>query len=294
MNFDAAIAKYNNQVLNDYGGECVSLAAHYCLDNGKPIAYANAKDWWGHPALTGAFDFVTNNPTDYSQIPPRGSIIIWNGGLAGSGGYGHIAIFDAVIAAGSFRSFDNNWGGRYVHFVTHNWNNVIGWMVPKVSTPQGEEMIANLDQARLAYRLLRGDTPVTDGELNGTAGKRTWVEFATTAGPEIASREQNKRDIQAQLQNIQNKVNEQNQAITSLSTQVNATEAEKAALLSQIADANAEIATAHDTITDLEKTQGGFTPTDRENQNKVLAMVTSIFNYFAGQFKTFQKYRGKL
>lgn len=123
MNYDSFLNKWNGKQVTAYGGECVALVAQYLVENGKPIAYANAKDWWGHPAISGSYDFITNNPNDYSQVPQRGDVIVWNGGLAGSGGYGHIAIFDRVVSPGVFTSFDQNWGGRQAHFVSHNWNN---------------------------------------------------------------------------------------------------------------------------------------------------------------------------
>ena len=256
MNFDATIATYNGKVLNDYDGECVSLIAHYSLDNGKPIVYANAKDWWNHPALTGAFDFIINNPSDYKQVPPRGAIVIWNGALAGSKGFGHIAIFDAVVSPGVFRSLDNNWGGRYVHFVTHNWNNVIGWMIPKSNTPIGGAiMIPNKDIATKLYKMLRPNAGGSSAEIDATAGKRYYDEFINSGQAEIAIRDANLKAVETQMINIQSFVNEQNVVITKLTSDVTLSKADKAKLIAQIADCNAEIATAHDKIKDLETNQ---------------------------------------
>lgn len=255
MNYDVFLQKYpSGTVVNDYGGQCVALAAHYCIDNGKPIAYANACDWWAHPALVGAFDFITNNPNDLKQVPPRGAIIIWNSALAGSGGYGHIAIFDSVVGAGVFKSYDNNWGGRYFHFVNHNWNNVIGWMIPKTQTPQGgEEMIANETQAKQAYGLLRPNAGGSPGEIAGTAGKRTWAEFANSAQAEVAVRDTTLRNQGAQLGSMQTTINQLNQTITAVSGDASASKAQLQDALAKAADLTSQLETSHDTITDLQK-----------------------------------------
>lgn len=253
MNFDACVAKYNGTVINDYSGECVALIAHYCLDNNKPIAYANAKDWFNHPSLVGAFDFITNNPTDYNQVPLRGDVIIWDGNLAGSGGYGHIAIYDAKVSSGVFRSLDNNWGGRYVHFVTHNYNNVIGWFRPKtVAQPQGDSM--NDSEITQEYLVNRGKAP-SAGEL---ASWRNGSFKALSLGFK-AENDNYRKSVADQLKVIQEQVNIQNTAITHLSSQLKLTETAKAKLIAEIADANAQITTARDTIKDLENTKSADT-----------------------------------
>lgn len=303
MNFDALIAKYNGQVINVYGGECVALVALYCVENGKPIAYANAKDWWNHPALTGAFTFEANRPTDYNQVPQRGDIIIWDGGLAGSGGYGHIAIYDGKVAPGVFRSFDNNWGGRYCHFVTHTYANVIGWMRPKsapVQSSGGDEMIANTDQADKIYKMLRPNGGASPGEIAATAGKRSFAGFLNDAQGEINQRDAGLRAQSEQLGSMQNSINQLNQTLTAITQARDAaiadgskTKAELVAMMAEeqkqlanLAKLTSELETAHDTIKDLQAKPKEVYVHDAETKN----MITSIYNYFVGQFKTFAKY----
>lgn len=70
---------------------------------------------------------VVNNPSDPNQVPSAGDWVIWGGNLPNSGGYGHVALFmehppRQMITA------DQNWGGKTVHKVTHDWNYVIGWI----------------------------------------------------------------------------------------------------------------------------------------------------------------------
>ncbi len=114
-----------------YGPQCVDEIAEYCQTAGKTLCYANAKDWANNPAMYPDFTWMQNNPNDYNQIPNRGDIIVWSGLLPGSEGFGHIAIWDMVTGPGTFNSLDQNWGGQYVHFQSHNWQYILGWWTPK-------------------------------------------------------------------------------------------------------------------------------------------------------------------
>lgn len=249
MNYDLHIARYNGKYLADYGGQCVSNAAHYCLDNGKPIAYANAKDWFNHPALTGAFDFIANNPSDPNQVPNRGEIIIWNGNLVGSGGYGHIAIFDRVVGAGAFVSLDANWGGATVHFVTHNWGSVQGWMRPKgVNIPQGGTSVFQNDQeVKEAYLLLRGN--------EGTPAERAgWIGQSKQRFFQVARAEAD--SVRASLANMQNSINQLNQTVTQINTESSVTKAQLQEAIAKVSGLTSELENAHDQIAELQNKPG--------------------------------------
>lgn len=135
MEYDTFIANWLGKAIDwdgYFGPQCVDLVAQYCADNGKPVAWANAKDWANNPALSGAFDWTDNNPADPNQYPNRGDIVVFNGNLPGSGGYGHICIFDMKVSTGVWQGLDQNWGGQYVHFIpNHNWSYVMGWWTVK-------------------------------------------------------------------------------------------------------------------------------------------------------------------
>lgn len=256
MNYDAFVQKYNGKPVEFdgvYGAQCVDLVAVYCRENGKPVAYANAKDWWGNPAVAGGFDFIKNNPADLKQVPKKGDIIIWGGNLAGSGGYGHIAIFDSVVSPGVFKSFDQNWGGQYAHFVNHGWNNVIGWLTPKSAPQGGDEMIADATQATQAYKMLRPNAGGSPAEIAATAGKRTWAEFAASAQREVEIRDASLRSQSDQLGQMQGTINQLNQTITAVSGDATATKAQLQDALAKAADLTSQLETSHDTITDLQK-----------------------------------------
>lgn len=131
MQYDNLLNEWEDKEVTQYGGQCVALVAQYCVENNKPIVWGNAIDWANNPIMLNAFDWILNNPSDYNQVPARGDIVIWKGSLPGSGGYGHIAIFDEVLGPDRFQSFDQNWGGANAHFQEHHWDYVLGWYTPK-------------------------------------------------------------------------------------------------------------------------------------------------------------------
>lgn len=132
MSYDEFLHEWLGKQVTRYGGECVALVAEFEAECNRPIVWGNAIDWANNPIMLSAYTWIVNNPNDYNQVPTRGDIVVWNGALPGSGGYGHIALFDEVLGPGSFQSFDQNWGGVTAHFQQHNWSYVLGWFTPKV------------------------------------------------------------------------------------------------------------------------------------------------------------------
>lgn len=254
MNYDGFLAKWNGKQVTAYGGECVALVAQYCAENGKPIAWANAKDWWGNGSLTGAFDFIRNNPADLKQIPARGDIMIWDGNLAGSGGFGHIAIFDKVSAPGAFVSFDQNWGGRQAHLVSHNWNNIIGWMTPKVAAPPvnagGSNVFQNDQEIIEAYQGMFGRIP-NAAEIAGWRGQSK-QRFFQVGKAEADNQRARLAAAEVQLSNMQKSINDLNKTVTEINSQSNATKAQLQDAIAKVTGLTSELETAHDKITELQ------------------------------------------
>lgn len=281
---DAFVQKWNGRQVTAYGGECVALVAQYLVERGLPIAYANAKDWWGHPAISGAYDFIVNNPNDYNQVPTKGDVLVWNGGLAGSGGYGHIAIFDHINGPGSFTSFDQNWGGRQAHFVTHNWNNIIGWFRPKQATPTGGDKPMTPQEEANAYQIVLGRA------MEHAGSGRTGYKFIVDAQAEVNAQ---RAGVRAQVEQLTNNINALNAHVTQLTSDDNADKAQIKAGLDEIGRLTGELTTATDKLKDLENHPQVVYTHDAEtsaNVNKILQLVTTIFDYFKGQYKSFSKY----
>lgn len=146
MSIDEFFSKYNNQYVEVSGStakwQCVDLANAYIRDVlGQPIIqYTNAEDFPNKIKSYGTW--VKNTPTG---IPPKGAIVVWD---YSTNEWGHIAIATGKGTTSTFESFDQNYPtGSKCHFVTHNYNSVIGWLIPTIkestmpiprySTPDG-------------------------------------------------------------------------------------------------------------------------------------------------------------
>lgn len=124
-----------------YGYQCMDLYLAYekevvgCPIQGAPTAKAV---WNSYP--TAYFDRISNSVT---AVPKLGDVVIW-----GMGDFGHIAIATGVGNTDTFQTLDQNWPWGTVpnwhtaQLVTHDYNNVLGWLRPKVQqvTQGGSEM----------------------------------------------------------------------------------------------------------------------------------------------------------
>lgn len=131
MTYDQYVAEWNGKQVTRFGGECVAGIAEYEAENNLPIVYGNADTWIDNGLMLSAYDWVANNPSDLSQIPPRAAIVVWNGNLPNSGNAGHIAFFDHDLTDNEFMSFGQNAGGVTMHMQPMTWTDVAGWYVPK-------------------------------------------------------------------------------------------------------------------------------------------------------------------
>lgn len=191
MDYDGFIARNLGKAIDWdglYGAQCVDMVAQYCVDNNKPVAYANAKDWADNPALQGAFDWIANNPNDPNQLPKRGDIVVFSGAQPGSGGYGHIDIFDMITGAdtSTWQGLDQNWGGQYVHFVpNHVWTYVLGWWTPKAATPPN----ITLPELNQLYNDLLGRAPDDGGIRTYSTHTYDFVKAAILQSQEYHDRQ---------------------------------------------------------------------------------------------------------
>jgi surface antigen len=213
-----------------YGRQCKDYANAYANFHGHPLQPSNANATWTI-AQDPFWQKLANTPTFLPQV---GDIVVW-GAWTGNP-YGHIGVvLDANL--NTFRSVDQNWfnanstTGSPAAIVSHNYTNprVVGFLRPTYSAAaQGEEMIANADQAIKIYKMLRPNGGGSQGEIDGTAGKRTFANFLNDAQAEINARDASLRNQNARLAELQAQVNE-------LSTRP--TKAEVEALKQQVADA---------------------------------------------------------
>lgn len=261
-------------------GQCVQLVMYYVIKVlGLPVIWDDAYGWFADGRLANVYDRIPYAP---GKVPPRGAIVVWGPSLPGSGGLGHIGVFldgNASIWTG----LDSNWGGKTAHKVTHNWSYVVGWLVPKGSSPviKGDEMIDTPDQARDAYALLRGSRDaLSQDELDTTVGHRTWASFATDARGEIAAREANKRAQAEQLAAMSNTINQLNQAVT-------AAQSDDALDKQKVAELTAQLETAHDQLADLQEKAKDIQNASAPNvPEKSISWVTRLIAYLTAKKKS--------
>ena len=138
ISLDEFIQKYKGKSVgypndNYFKGECLSLTKWYIKEVfgiDPPASGCNgARCYWSiFPSpLDSIFEKVPNRP---DLVPKRGWVAVWDGSVGG--GAGHIGIVaDDKATKSTFNSFDSNWGSKTAQIVTHNYNNVYGFLVPK-------------------------------------------------------------------------------------------------------------------------------------------------------------------
>lgn len=135
MNYDEFIEKHLGKGL-DYDGvsgvQCVDLIKIY-LDEVfgiKAGAWGNAKFYWidfnKRAPLVKNFTKISNSP---KFVPQKGDICVWKGSI--NGGYGHVSIATGEGDVHTFCSYDQNWNGKPMKKVKHNYNDFYGVLRPK-------------------------------------------------------------------------------------------------------------------------------------------------------------------
>lgn len=147
LTLDEFYANWNGQTQISFDGvpannaQCVQLVEYYIVQVcGLQPFWGNAIDWWNKfgGSLSSYYTKITYGTT--TSYPKRGDVVIWNGDLPNSLGYGHIDICVQDGTPRGFAGFDTNWGGKYAHLVQHDYQYIIGWL-----TPQG----ANVDNVTI-------------------------------------------------------------------------------------------------------------------------------------------------
>lgn len=135
MTYDEFVRAYNGKPTDydgAYGAQCVDLIKAYLnkVFGIKPGSWGNAKYYWlnfsKHSELTKNFTKIENTP---SFVPKKGDIMVWNGNVGG--GCGHVAICTGEGNTSEFYSYDQNWNGKEMHKVKHDYDDVYGVLRPK-------------------------------------------------------------------------------------------------------------------------------------------------------------------
>jgi len=235
---DRFYARTSNQAINSCGGikgQCVAGVQSYTnveLGIGGCPAFpvAGAKDMFG--TRGDAFTWVRNTP---NGVPPRGAIMVWNGNVGG--GWGHTG----VVTSANTNTFDcyqqNDPYNSGMHVKTYNYNNVIGWAIPKggqlnpepapgPSQPSGDIMDTNAGKE--LYRTGLHREAENDGAAAQWNGRRVGDALASLRNqPEWKDTDAKTKgydSLQKQLTELNTKVNTlliENAAIKKLNEDLN-------------------------------------------------------------------------
>lgn len=129
--YDKFVGLWGNNIkrVTKFGGECVALIAEFEAENNLPIVWGDAHTWINNPIMLLAYNWTTNDPTNPSQLPKRGDIIIWP--LPNE----HIAFYDRELGSHQMLTYGQNSGGPKAHFQPHSWTDVAGWYSLQPATP---------------------------------------------------------------------------------------------------------------------------------------------------------------
>ena len=172
--------------------------------------------------------------------------MVWNGNVGG--GWGHTG----VVTAANVNTFDcyqqNDPYNSGMHVKTYNYNNVIGWAIPKGGqlnpppqpgvSPAGGD-IMDINAGRELYRTGLHRDPENDGAANQWSGRK-----ASDAIAALRTSEEWKT-LNAGIKSLQSLQKQ----VTDLNTKVNTLTAENTVLKKKNAELEAQVATqSEDTI----------------------------------------------
>ncbi|CCY68603.1 uncharacterized protein BN753_01988 [Clostridium sp. CAG:678] len=135
MTYDEFVKTYNGKATDydgAYGAQCVDLIKAYLnkVFGIKPGSWGNAKYYWinfsKHSELTNNFTKIANTA---SFVPKKGDIMVWDGDKGN--GAGHVAICTGDGTTSYFYSYDQNWNGKAMKKVKHDYRDVYGVLRPK-------------------------------------------------------------------------------------------------------------------------------------------------------------------
>lgn len=154
MDFESFYARYNGQEkVGDTPqniGQCVGLIEVWTDYLGLSHTWGDAKDLFAN-ADPNLFDKITNDPNDLNQFPQKGNILIFSGAF--NNGAGHTGIV-AQASGTTIKLFEQNDPiGSFPHLQDYNYNDVIGWLSPKVQpvTPGLPDNYAEIIKKSTAY-----------------------------------------------------------------------------------------------------------------------------------------------
>lgn len=133
MTYDEFIDYYIGKAIDYDGGfgvQCVDTIKLYFdkVLGIKPQAIGNAVDYWKRydelSYLHDNFERIENTP---SFVPKKGDICVWGEKLSKNG---HVAVASGIGDTKNFYSYDQNWNGKEMKKVLHNYSGFLGVLRP--------------------------------------------------------------------------------------------------------------------------------------------------------------------
>lgn len=226
MTLNEFILKYSGQTVGypdgKFIGECLSIVKRYIKEvfefDPPPSGSNSAYGYWLN------FPFPLNQyfkkiPYSSGALPIRGDIVIWN--TNAGNGFGHISIF-LEGDDHSFRSLEQNWGGKHTHIQEHNYLNVVGWLrslkEPEIKHPEvitsgsnGEKMAKLLEKYHVKDEdeldaKIQESTGLSWGSENAQADTTYGGGFLGSARRELTALREKNTSMQTTLDNENNRV----------------------------------------------------------------------------------------
>lgn len=137
MNYDEFVSKHIGKETDYdgvYGVQCVDLIKAYLYEVFaiKPGAWGDARCYYEQfnirSPLKNNFTKIANSS---SFVPQKGDICVWNKNISKSNNCGHIAIATGDGDVHTFYTYDQNWNGKCMKKVEHNYHCFYGVLRPK-------------------------------------------------------------------------------------------------------------------------------------------------------------------
>lgn len=195
-----------------YGNQCMDVYRMWCKYLGFPQSpgVAGAKNVWT-TFLKDNFNAETNNPSDSTQMPKMGDVVIW-----GMGTYGHIAVCESATGT-SVTSFEQNWteggtakdGKGVAEVRVHNYNNIIGWLTPKVTSLEND-MVLTQDQQNIINFL--AEQGMNEGKVREAIGalqeKPNYINSINDLNTKIKALIDNQEENKKIIEELRKKIDE--------------------------------------------------------------------------------------
>ena len=223
------VAEHEGEIVGypsvSYNGECLSLVKVYIKEvfgiNPPPSGSNSAYGYWSNfpSPLDTVFEKIPNTNT---SIPNKGDIIIWKPWTGNP--YGHIDIcIDDSATVDRFKGFDANWGGRDAHTVEHDYNNVIGYLRPKLEVEN--------DMTDEQKRILDFIGNRTEGDVRQAFGA---LQDLPNLNKEIDGLKESQKSMEDRLSQLEADAKANNKLIESYQSQLSTAKSRESKLLEQL------------------------------------------------------------